>query len=81
MGATTEEKRSDIRKLTRRITILPFDEDVARCAAGIYQYLRKSNQLIEFRDIFIAATCIAYNYPLKTANTKHFNRIENLRLE
>lgn len=78
MGATTKEKTKDIQKLTEDLSVLPFSDDVAIQASEIYHKLRKTNQLIEFRDIFIAATCIVYGFPLKTINKKDFNRIENL---
>jgi len=80
MGATTDEKKKDIQILTEDITILPFNNEVAIKAAEIYHELRKANQLIEFRDIFIGATCLVYNIPLKTTNTKHFNRITGISL-
>ena len=34
--------------------------------------------MIEFRDIFIAATCIENNLPIVTLNKKHFERIAGL---
>ncbi|MEY4906232.1 MAG: hypothetical protein RLZZ292_4047, partial [Bacteroidota bacterium] len=34
----------------------------------------------DHRDIFIAATAIANNLPIKTLNIKHFARIPNLIL-
>ena len=33
---------------------------------------------IDFLDIFIAATCIINNLPIKTLNKNHFNRIIGL---
>ncbi len=36
--------------------------------------------MIEFRDIFIGATAIVHNLPLKTTNTKHFERIKELEI-
>jgi len=36
--------------------------------------------MIEFRDIFIAATCLVYQMPVKTLNQKHFKRIVNLEI-
>ncbi len=78
MGATTEEKKKDIQLLTEDLAILPFNDNVAIQASIIFHDLRKTNQLIEFRDIFIGATCIVYNLPLKTTNTKHFNRIKEI---
>ena len=56
MGANTPEKMNDIRLLTEDLPVLLFDERVAQKAAEIYHQLRKLNQMIEFRDIFIAAT-------------------------
>ena len=81
MGATNEDKVNDIKVLTEDLIVLPFEENVSRKAAEIYHILRSENKLIEFRDIFIAATCIVYNLPLKTLNFKHFERIKNLVLK
>lgn len=80
MGATSKEKKEDIEKLTGGIPVLSFDEEVATKAGEIYHQLRKENRMIDFRDIFIASTCIVNNLPLLTSNVKHFNRIQNLNL-
>ena len=80
MGATTTEKENDVRAVTEDLRILPFTDAVAFQAAQLYHQLKKQNKLIEFRDIFIAATCIVNNLPLVTLNKKHFQRIENLKL-
>ncbi len=80
MGAFTKEKENDIRSLTEDIQVLPFTDGVAIKAARLYHQLKKQNNLIEFRDIFIAATCIVNELPLVTLNKKHFNRIGELKL-
>jgi tRNA(fMet)-specific endonuclease VapC len=80
MGATSPEKENDVRKITEDITVLPFNDAVAIKAAQLYHQLKRQNKLIEFRDIFIAATCIVNELPLVTLNKKHFNRIEELKL-
>jgi tRNA(fMet)-specific endonuclease VapC len=80
MGATTKEKEEDVKLLTEGIPILPFTDTVSIKAASIYHRLKLSNQLIEFRDIFIAATCIVNEMPIVTLNKKHFNRIEELKI-
>ena len=80
MGATTAEKRQDIDLLTSDIPVLPFNRELATVSGEIYQKLRKSNKMIEFRDIFIAATALANHLPLLTFNEKHFSRINNLSL-
>lgn len=59
---------------------LPFHDQIAIEAARIFQHLRKNGSMIEFRDIFIAASAIVNNLPLKTLNTKDFSRISGLVL-
>ncbi len=80
MGATTDQKRRDIEILTSELQILPFDEEAALEAGIIYHQLRLQGMMIEFRDIFIAATAIVNKQELKSLNRKHFERIENLAL-
>lgn len=79
-GATNDAKWNDVIRLTEDLSILPFTKRISELSAKISLDLRKRNKIIEFRDIFIAATAIDKNIPLKTLNTKHFNRIRNLEL-
>jgi len=46
----------------------------------VIDHFRKKNKIIEFRDIFIAATAITNDMPLSTLNIKHFERIDDLEL-
>lgn len=80
MGATTLDKVKDIEQLTSDLTVLPFDDRVAITAAEIFLQLKRNNQLIEFRDIFIAGTCIANELPIATLNKKHFKRVDKLKI-
>jgi tRNA(fMet)-specific endonuclease VapC len=80
MGATTKDKERDIKIITEDLSILPFTESVAIKAAQIYHQLKADNQIIDFRDIFIAATCIVNKFPIVTLNKKHFQRIEELKI-
>jgi tRNA(fMet)-specific endonuclease VapC len=79
-GATDKSKKQDVKILTEDLLVLPFDQEVAKKSGEIYHQLRKENNLIEFRDIFIAATCLVYEMPIKTLNQKHFKRIKNLQI-
>jgi predicted nucleic acid-binding protein len=81
MGATDRQKIKDVHLLTDDTIILPFDEEVSIRASEIYHDLRKSNTMIEFRDIFIASTCLIHNLPIMTANKKHFQRIKGLKMK
>jgi tRNA(fMet)-specific endonuclease VapC len=80
MGANTPAKEQDIKILTEDINVLPFTDQVAVKSAQIYHLLKAKNRMIEFRDIFIAATCIVNDLPIVTLNKKHFDRIEELRM-
>ena len=81
MGASTPDKITDIKILTDEIPVLPFNEEIAEKSAEIYHQLRQLNKMIEFRDIFIAATCLVNNLPVKTLNKKHFDRIQELSVQ
>lgn len=80
MGATTREKEHDIKMLTEDLIVLPFTDTVSIKAAQIYHRLRLNNQMIEFRDIFIASTCIVNDLPIATLNKRHFERIDELKI-
>ena len=61
---------------------LYFDREslaVVEKAIEIYVQLHKGKQ-IEDNDIFIAATAIVNDCTLVTANVKHFERVEGLKL-
>lgn len=79
-GANSQTKKDDILLITSNFQVLEFSKAVAYRAAEIYQQLKKENQLIEFRDIFIAATSLVFDYPVLTLNKKHFQRIKGLNL-
>lgn len=76
-------KLSQIRqteKIIKGFDILSFNSNVADVASDIAKKLKAKNKIIEFRDIFIAATAIANDIPLSTLNVKHFERIDDLEL-
>ncbi len=79
-GAATQDKKKNVQLLIKGIAILPFEYDASIKAAEIFHQLKAKNQLIEFRDIFIAATCMMHNLPILTLNKKHFERIEGLEV-
>lgn len=80
MGATSPVRLHDVITITKNLEVLPFNGQIAVKASQIHHSLRRSNQMIDFRDIFIAATCIVNNLPIVTLNKKHFERIEDLNI-
>lgn len=77
MGAKDENKKKDIALLTDSLPILPFSSVVAKKASEIYHQLRLNNQMIEFRDIFIAATAIENELPILTLNENTLTELRN----
>ena len=77
-GSTSEAKRLDVETVCAEINILDFNIDTAKIASEIYRDLRTKNQLIEFRDILIAASALQHDLPLATLNRKHFERVNGV---
>ena len=80
MGATSPQKWLDVKILTDDIPELVSSKNIAEKAAIIYQELKKENKIIEFKDIFIAATALIHDLPVLTTDIKHFTRVNGLKL-
>ena len=65
------------------IPILDFDEAVARAYAEVYSHFIKPRSKKEgnVHDLQIAATAIAYGYPVLTSNVADFRKIPGLKVE
>jgi predicted nucleic acid-binding protein len=79
-GAKTEKHLADVNTLAKWIERLPFDDPIAESAALFFRELKTKNKLIEFRDIFIAATAYVHTLPIATLNRKHFENIAQITL-
>jgi len=79
-GATDKRKITDIKLILSFFEKLPFGVKCARISSDIYHNLKKKNELIEIRDIFIASTGLYKKLPILTLNIDHFKRIENLEI-
>lgn len=55
-----------------------IDSEIARQFGLLRGSLKNKGEVIEDMDIFLAATCLAYNLTLVTLNTKHFKRVPGL---
>lgn len=60
--------------------VFGVDMEIAKTFGKLRATLKKEGKIIEDIDIFIAATCLAYNLILVTQNTKHFSRIKALEI-
>lgn len=69
-----------VENIINEIAVLKFDTDTARIHANLYAYLLNNGLIIGAHDLIIAATAIANNCALLTANIKEFARIPNLEV-
>lgn len=78
------KKEENLQKLNRllanpRVEVLHIDENTARFFGEISTELKRSGKPIQQNDIWIAAMCKQYGYPLATSD-KGFERITGLEL-
>ncbi len=64
-----------------RFPVLEIDLETARAHAALWSSLAQRGEMIGVHDSWIAATCIAHDLILVTANTREFNRVSGLRIE
>ena len=64
-----------------RFPVLDIDLEVARAHAGLWSSLAQRGEMIGVHDSWIAATCIARDLILITANLREFGRVPGLRVE
>ena len=79
-GAKSLEHKKDVKTVLSFLDIVSFDSTQAKLSADIFQTLKQKNNLIEFRDIFIASCAVFKKVPLATFNEKHFVRIDALNI-
>lgn len=83
--ADTETRRlrrqAFVEKVIELFPIFPFDVSVARIYARIWASLARKGHTVGAHDLIIAATAIALDYTVVTANRRDFEKIEGLRLE
>ena len=65
--------------------LLPFqmvglNEPIVECFAEIRSYLRRRGEIISDFDIILAATALQHDLTVLTFNTRHFERIPDLRI-
>lgn len=64
-----------------RFPVLDIDLEVARAHAGLWSSLAQRGEMIGVHDSWIAATCVARDLTLITANMREFGRVPGLRVE
>jgi tRNA(fMet)-specific endonuclease VapC len=76
-----KKEKENVPEFLEGMRIFSFDEKAAILAAEVLLSLRKSGQLADFKDVFIAAICIQQDLELFTYKVKHFERMKKFGLK
>ncbi len=79
LGADFLSRRTGIEAMLRRRT-LPLDLEAALIAGQVFVDLEQQGRGVGLRDSLLAGICLRFGLPLATRNTRHFERVEGLRL-
>ncbi len=79
VGALNKKELNFIKKRLEKIEIFDVDKRISRKSAELVFEFSKSHNL-DIPDSIIAATCLVYDIPLLTYNTKDFKFIPGLKL-
>ena len=80
-AAVRARRLAFVEAVLARFPILDIDLNVARAHATLWSYLAQRGQMIGVHDSWIAATCLARDLTLISANTHEFQRVAGLRVE
>lgn len=70
-----------VEALLERFPLLPIDLTTARVHAQVWAELAGAGKMIGPNDLWIAATALAHNLTMVTANLQEFDRVPSLRVE
>ncbi len=80
-SAKVQQNLDNIKSFLESISIVNFDQNASETFAKLKTNLRKSGKVIADLDLMIASICLSNDFILVTNNTKHFGRIEELKIE
>ena len=64
-----------------RFPVLAIDTSTARLHARLWADLETTGRMIGQHDLWIAATCLAHDLSIVTANVREFERVDGLGVE
>ncbi len=75
------KKSENVKDLLESLHLVSFDLASSQLAADILLELKTKGELLELKDVFIAAMCITHNIEFYTYNKKHFERLKKFGLQ
>jgi predicted nucleic acid-binding protein len=76
-----KKEEEKIKKLFQSLKKLDFDNISAIKSGDIHESLKENGDILDFRDIFIASSCMVKNIELYTNNKRHFERLKKYGLK
>jgi tRNA(fMet)-specific endonuclease VapC len=76
-----EKNIAIVYRLSEVFPIIEINRSTIETFTEIKATLEKNGERIEDFDLLIAATALSMNYTLVTNNTKHYQRIDGIKLE
>ena len=76
-----EENLAAISLLTKKVSVVESNDRICARFGKLKVFLEKQGMIIDDADLFIAACALVTSATLVTNNRRHFNRVEELRLE
>ncbi len=76
-----EENLAAISLLTAKVSIVDSNDQICARFGKLKVFLEKQGTIIDDADLFIGACALATGATLVTNNMRHFERIEELRLQ
>ncbi|SRR3989344_259027 len=73
--------KSNVADFLTNFKILGFDFNSSKIAAEIFNDLRSNGEMLDLADILIASIAISNKEQFITGNSKHFERIKELKID
>lgn len=75
------KRQAFVEKVIEFFPVFPFDIPVARTYSRLWASLASQGTTVGSHDLIIAATALSMDYTIITANRRHFEKINGLKLE
>jgi tRNA(fMet)-specific endonuclease VapC len=76
-----ENNCAKVYRIRNLFPVIPIDLPIIETFSDLKSKYRKTGIVIDDFDLLIAATALTYNQILVTNNTKHFAKIEEIKIE
>lgn len=77
-ASSPDQEKQNIISVVLSKEIVPIDERIAQRAGRLHGTMKNAGTSVEMHDCLIAATAIAFEEPVVTRNTGHFERFDEI---